>query len=213
MNTPHPHADILRAINLKRRIEGIQSSDLPEGRLFIYVADGRIVQWDVPECEPVAYRTPVQYSPDVGSWYEYYDDTREISDTKGLTPLYVQPQPPKGGKLTEHEARRILDAALDLEKTGRMVSLTEGQEKTDFMARNRSIESFLRDILNILTEPTAIDAEVARLRDALLDGARRAESLKRECGTDPESPTAIQNSRYMGLSYFLRSAAKTTGAA
>lgn len=111
---------------------------------------------------------------------------------------------PSHGKLTEHEARRILDAALELEKTGRMVAITDGQEKTDFMARNRSVESFLRDILKMLTEPTAIDAEVAQLRDALLEGARRAEALKRECGTNPESAIAVQNSRYMGLSTFLR---------
>lgn len=123
-----------------------------------------------------------------------------MTKTTALPPL------PEGGWLTENEARWILDAALELEKTGRLVSLTEGQEKTDFVARNRKIECALRDILKMLTAPRAIDAEVLRLRDALLGGARRCEALKRECGMDPESPIAAQNSRYMGVSHYLRAA-------
>ena len=52
----------------------------------------------------------------------------------------------------------------------------------------------------------------AELLEALLEGARRSENLKRETGTNPESPIAIQNGRYMSISYFLRAAiAKATG--
>jgi len=51
------------------------------------------------------------------------------------------------------------------------------------------------------------------LRDELLSIARAVEALKRECGMDPESPTAIQNGRYMGISYRLRALAAPTGAA
>jgi len=53
------------------------------------------------------------------------------------------------------------------------------------------------------------------LRDELLSIARAVEALKRECGMDPESPTAIQNGRYMGISYRLRALADRapTGAA
>jgi hypothetical protein len=57
------------------------------------------------------------------------------------------------GKLTKSEASKILDLALDLEKTGRITSLSEGQEKTDYMMRNRQIQCALTDVLNILTVP------------------------------------------------------------
>jgi hypothetical protein len=55
--------------------------------------------------------------------------------------------------LTKGQAKAILDLALDLEKTGRLVSLTEGQERSDFVARNRSIQCALEDVLRNLTEP------------------------------------------------------------
>ena len=38
--------------------------------------------------EPVAWQTPENYSPDVGSWFEYYDAFRTINDTRGLMALY-----------------------------------------------------------------------------------------------------------------------------
>lgn len=57
----------------------------------------------------------------------------------------------------------------------------------------------------IKAERDAALARVAELEAAALEGARRIESLKREC-SDPESPIAIQNARYMNVSYFLRSA-------
>lgn len=46
----------------------------------------------------------------------------------------------------------------------------------------------------------AKDSEIARLRGALLDCARRAEALKRECGMDPESPQALRNAQYQNIS-------------
>lgn len=46
----------------------------------------------------VAYRSSEQYSPDVGSWFEYYDQYREINDTSGLTPLFITPMPQASGK-------------------------------------------------------------------------------------------------------------------
>ena len=51
-----------------------------------------------------------------------------------------------------------------------------------------------------------ISAENQKLRDALINVARKAESLKRECGDDPESPQAIRNGMYMHLSYVARAA-------
>ena len=51
-------------------------------------------------------------------------------------------------------------------------------------------------------------ARVAELEGALLDVARRAESLKRECRMDPESPQAIRNAQYMGIAYAARAAMK-----
>ena len=66
-----------------------------------------------------------------------------------------------------------------------------------------------------MTEPT--DAELdelrqansgaADLRDTLINIAREIEALKRECGMNPESPIAIQNGRYMALSYKVRALA------
>lgn len=42
--------------------------------------------------------------------------------------------------------------------------------------------------------------EVMRLRAALLSCARQAEALKRECGSDPESPQAVRNAQYQAIS-------------
>jgi len=71
-----------------------------------------------------------------------------------VAPVAAVPAEPSG-KLTKSEARQILDLALDLEKTGRIVALTEGQEKSDFIARNRQIQCALTDVLAILTESAA----------------------------------------------------------
>jgi len=82
-------------------------------------------------------------------------------------------QPEQAGRLTKEQARAILDMALDLEKTGRIVSLSEGQERSDYVARNRNIQCALEDYLRNLTEahppaqPADQSAEVARLREAV----------------------------------------------
>jgi len=43
-------------------------------------------------------------------------------------------------------------------------------------------------------------AELERLRSALLDCARKAEALKRDCTTDPECPQAVRNAQYQAIS-------------
>lgn len=47
-----------------------------------------IARANPPNRVPAAWRSKEQYSPDVGSWYEYYDAFREVNDITGLTPLY-----------------------------------------------------------------------------------------------------------------------------
>ena len=47
----------------------------------------------------------------------------------------------------------------------------------------------------------------ADLPDALINIAREIEALKRDCSTDPESAIAIQNGRYMAISYKVRALA------
>lgn len=47
---------------------------------------------------------------------------------------------------------------------------------------------------------------------ALIQLARDIEAMKRECGMDPESPTAIYNGRLMGIAYRLRTLASQTTA-
>jgi hypothetical protein len=49
-------------------------------------------------------------------------------------------------------------------------------------------------------------AEVAGLREALLQVAGMAEALKKDCGMDPESPQAVRNGQYMNISYAARAA-------
>lgn len=43
-------------------------------------------------------------------------------------------------------------------------------------------------------------AQADRLRAVLLDCARQAEALKRECGMDPESAQAVRNAQYQSIS-------------
>ena len=43
--------------------------------------------------------------------------------------------------------------------------------------------------------------------EALINIAREIEALKRDCGMDPESSIAVQNGRYMALSYKVRALA------
>lgn len=58
------------------------------------------------------------------------------------------------GYLTESEARNILDLALDLEKTGRLITLmrTLDEKCDEHIKRNRTIQMGLEDILKGLTK-------------------------------------------------------------
>jgi hypothetical protein len=48
-------------------------------------------------------------------------------------------------------------------------------------------------------------ADAQRLRDALLETARRIENLKKPCSMDdPESPQAIRNGTYMSIALYAR---------
>lgn len=92
-------------------------------------------------------------------------------DTKTDTPIMgyatppaapvqpVQPEQEPVACLSKTQAKAILDLALDLEKTGRMVVLTKGQERTDFAARNRNIQCALEDALRNATTPPAAQPE------------------------------------------------------
>ena len=44
-----------------------------------------------PDVEPVAWQSKEQYNPNVGSWYEYYDEFRTTNNRHRLTPLYARP--------------------------------------------------------------------------------------------------------------------------
>ena len=93
-----------------------------------------------------------------------------------------------------------MNEALELaEEMQRYGVTTMNRWATDGAAMLRSqhaeIESWKKD-----------QKENQKLRDALINVARKAESLKRECGDDPESPQAIRNGMYMHLSYVARAA-------
>ncbi len=61
---------------------------------------------------------------------------------------------PQGGGITKGQVITILEMALDLERTGRMVSLPYVQERSDYVARNRNIRCALEDYLHNLTGET-----------------------------------------------------------
>lgn len=69
----------------------------------------------------------------------------------------------------------------------------------------------LEEVQRLTSALAAAEARNATLTDdaarKLIDIARDIEALKRECGVDPESPIAIQNGRYMALSYKVRAMA------
>ena len=62
------------------------------------------------------------------------------------------------------------------------------------------------DVARRVDECIALRSEVAALRAALLDVARRVEALKRPCGMDPETPQAIRNGEYMSIALIARNA-------
>jgi hypothetical protein len=51
------------------------------------------------------------------------------------------------------------------------------------------------------------------MSNELLRVARLIEDLKRPCGMDPESATAIQNGRYMSIAYMVRALAASAAPA
>ena len=82
--------------------------------------------------------------------------------------------------LNKAAATKILDLALELEKTGRLVSLMSNkvgdrQERTYFVSRNRNVECALRDTLAILVEQSSISQPVHRAAPAELCDAQIAE--------------------------------------
>ena len=97
---------------------------------------------------------------------------------------------------------------------GRRTALLTAVEK--LAAENEQLQHLYRhnenewqnryDALHAELEAAKKDAQ--RKDEALLNIARKAEMLKRECGDDPESPQAIRNGRYMHLSYLARAAIK-----
>lgn len=103
--------------------------------------------------------------------------------------VYTSPQPAQQQEpvacLSETQARAILDLALALEKTGRLVAITEGQERTDFVAQNRSIQCALEDALRNATapqpaqqqEPVAFDVEKWLGQPSYHDGFGRSPDL------------------------------------
>jgi hypothetical protein len=85
---------------------------------------------------------------------------------KLIAEMAAQPKQEPVACLSKTQAKTILGLALDLEKTGRMVVLTKGQERTDFAARNRNIQCALEDALrNATTPPAAAQQEPVAFDD------------------------------------------------
>ncbi len=61
----------------------------------------------------------------------------------------------------------------------------------------------------LLRWPTPASSPSDWMAEQLLRVARLIEGMKRECGMDPESPTAIYNGRLMSIAYILRDLAAT----
>ena len=64
-------------------------------------------------------------------------------------------------------------------------------------------------IIELLDYMAAQDEALTAAREALLQCARMAEALKKDCGMDPESPQAVRNSQYMSISYAAHAALST----
>lgn len=97
----------------------------------------------------------------------------------------------------DHEITAIEESVPLVRQSDALTAIAEQAGEVERVERNR-------DMWKGQCERQA--ARLTELHAALLEGARRIEALKRECGQDPESPIAIQNSRYMGVSHFLRAA-------
>lgn len=120
-----------------------------------------------------------------------------------MTP--IPPSPPVAGtlpELPEPTAWGNFNVLTQKETFGRMpiTALQPG------IYKHRKLYDESAVFVYALAAIAAHEAGVGRLREVILEGARRMEDLKRPCGADPESSINIQNSRYMGVSYFLRAA-------
>jgi hypothetical protein len=94
--------------------------------------------------------------------------------------------------LSKSQAKAILDLALELEKTGRLVSLTEGQERSDFVARNRNIQCALEDALRNATTPPAAQRPWVGLTDKERNHARNTVTYSPLAMTHGEWAKAVQ---------------------
>lgn len=95
---------------------------------------------------------------------------------------------------------------LEQEHVQRLLRIEQEVEK--LVAENAELKDHLSTIRNQGAELESAKKDAQRKDEALLNIARKAEMLKRECGDDPESPQAIRNGRYMHLSYLARAAIK-----
>jgi len=106
--------------------------------------------------------------------------------------------------LSETQARVILDLALDLEKTGRLVAITEGQERTDFVARNRNIQCALEDALRNATAQQPAQQHPATVPSRVTDALHSLDDFVARCsGNDRGSDASVNTIRS-----FLQSLAK-----
>jgi hypothetical protein len=114
-----------------------------------------------------------------------------------IAELAAQPKQEPVACLSKTQAKAILGLALDLEKTGRMVVITQGQERTDFVARNRNIQCALEDALHNATTPpaapmtefeeavAAVDKTLHHAIDHWQDRALKAEALLAKSKQEP----------------------------
>jgi len=101
--------------------------------------------------------------------------------------------------------------AIDSMRAEHVQRLLRIEEKVDALIAERdALQSNLDWAIEMLAvrrkERDALAAENKVLQEALLNIARKAEALKKECGADPESPQAIRNGRYMHLVYLAHAA-------
>lgn len=68
--------------------------------------------------------------------------------------------------LTKEQAQSILNLALELERTGRISSLAEGQEKTDMIHRNRAVQVTLEEYIEMVTEKDMACPSPSEIYDA-----------------------------------------------
>jgi hypothetical protein len=143
---------------------------------------------DIPNNAPYTPDTPIQFA--WAGWQAALAQPKQEGDIHTCTPdpigdaqdrliaeMAAQPEQEPVACLSKTQAKAILGLALDLEKTGRMVVITQGQERTDFVARNRNIQCALEDALRNATTPPAapVQEPVALIRTWHKHGDQHAE--------------------------------------